>query len=165
MIGNSETFQVSTPSDREIAMTRVFNAPRELVFEAMTKPELIRQWLLGPPGWTMPVCEVDLRIGGAYRYVWRNQQGADMGMGGVFREIDPPTRIVQIERFDQCWNPGEAVGTLDLIERAGKTYLTLTVLYESKDARDIALKTPMDKGISASYNRLEELLAAERMAR
>jgi uncharacterized protein YndB with AHSA1/START domain len=165
MIANSETFQVSTPSDREIVMTRVFNAPRALVFEAMTKPELIRQWLLGPPGWTMPVCEVDLRIGGAYRYVWRNQQGTDMGMGGVFREINPPSRIVQTERFDKCWYSGEAVGTLDLDERGGKTYLTLTLLYESKDARDTALKATMDKGVSASYNRLEELLAAQGVTR
>ena len=85
--GASKALQVTTPSDREIAMTRVFNAPRRLVFDAWTKPELVKQWLLGPPGWTMPVCEIDLRVGGRYRFVWRGTDGAEMGMGGVHKEI------------------------------------------------------------------------------
>src|SRR6267143_6040370 len=89
------TLQVTTPSDREIAMTRVFNAPRHLVFDALTKPELVKQWLLGPPGWTMPVCEIDLRAGGQYRYVWRKEStGTEMGMGGVFREVVRPEKLV-----------------------------------------------------------------------
>jgi uncharacterized protein YndB with AHSA1/START domain len=76
------TLQITTPSNREIAMTRVFDAPRRLVFDAFTKPELVKQWLLGPPGWSMPVCEIDLKVGGAYRYVWRHTNGKEMGMGG-----------------------------------------------------------------------------------
>jgi uncharacterized protein YndB with AHSA1/START domain len=84
------TLKVTTPTDREIAMTRVFDAPRRLVFDALTKPELVKTWLLGPPGWSMPVCEIDLRVGGAYRFVWRGPDGTEMGMGGVNREIVVP---------------------------------------------------------------------------
>jgi len=101
------TLQINTPSEREIAMTRVFDAPRNLVFEAFTKPELIKRWLLGPDGWSMPVCEVDLKVGGKYRYVWRrDSDGTEMGMGGVYREIATPERIVATEKFDQAWYPG-----------------------------------------------------------
>jgi uncharacterized protein YndB with AHSA1/START domain len=153
--------QITTPTDREIAMTRVFDAPRQLVFKACTTPELIRRWLLGPPGWTMPVCEIDLRVGGRYRYVWRNEKtGAEMGMGGVYREIVAPERIVASERFDDPWYEGEAVGTLLLMEKDGKTTLTQTVLYQSREVRDAVLKTPMEKGVAASYDRLAEILAS-----
>src|SRR5271169_1288458 len=110
------TLQLTTPTDREIAMTRVFDAPLGLVFEALTKPELIKQWLLGPPGWTMPVCEMDLRVGGSYRFVWSGPGGVEMGLGGVFREIAPPHRFVATERFDQAWYPGEALVTNALVE-------------------------------------------------
>ena len=96
----SGSFHVTTPSDREIAMTRVFEVPRQLVFEAITQPELVSQWLLGPPGWSMPVCEIDLRVGGKYRYVWRHQNGKEMASGGEFREIVPPARLVATERFE-----------------------------------------------------------------
>jgi uncharacterized protein YndB with AHSA1/START domain len=140
-------------------MTRIFDAPRALVFDALTKPELVRQWLLGPAGWSMPVCEIDLRVGGSYRYVWRHDKGQEMGMGGVFREIVPPERIVSTEKFDESWYPGEAVGTLVLTEQAGKTTLTQTVRYESAEALQAVLKSPMEEGVAAGYNRLEELLA------
>ena len=159
-MNNTNTLKVTTPSDREIVMTRVFDAPRHLVFEALSKPELVKQWLLGPPGWTMPVCEVDLRVGGAYRFLWRGPDGAEMGSRGVFREVVPPERFVATERFDHPWYPGEAVVTNALIEKNGKTTLTLTVLYESREARDDVLKTPMDKGVGMSYDRLEQLLAS-----
>jgi uncharacterized protein YndB with AHSA1/START domain len=152
--------KITTPSDREILMTRVFDAPRHLVYEAMTRPELLKRWLLGPPGWTMVVCDVDLRVGGNYRYVWRNEDGRDMGMGGVYREIKAPERIVSTEVFDQSWYPGEAVGTTVLIENGGKTTLHSTVLYESKEARDGVLQSGMEDGVDASYDRLEELLAS-----
>jgi uncharacterized protein YndB with AHSA1/START domain len=151
--------QVTTPTDREIAMTRIFAAPRRLVFDALTKPELVKQWLLGPPGWSMPVCEIDLRVGGAYRYVWRHTNGNEMGMGGVYREIAAPERIVATEKFDEAWYPGEAVGTLVLSEQGGKTTITQTVLYQSREARDAVLKSGMEKGVAASYDRLAELLA------
>src|SRR6266446_2444427 len=114
---NLGNLKLTTRGDREIVMTRVFDAPRSLVFDAFTKPELVKQWLLGPPGWSMPVCEIDLRVGGTYRYVWRHANGNEMGMGGVYREIVAPERIVTTEKFDESWYPGEAVGTVVLVEK------------------------------------------------
>jgi len=152
--------KVVANGDREIVMTRVFDAPRRLVFEAMSKPELVQRWLLGPDGWTMPVCEIDLRVGGKYRYVWRNiTSGEEMGMGGMYREIVVPERVVATEKFDQAWYPGEAVGTIILTEQAGKTTLTQTILYNSRETRDAVLKSPMETGVAASYNRLDEIVA------
>jgi uncharacterized protein YndB with AHSA1/START domain len=155
---NTGNLKLTTPSDREVVMTRVFSAPRELIFNAMHQPELLRRWLLGPPGWAMPVCDVDFRVGGAYRYVWRNDDGIEMGMGGVYREIVAPEKIVCTQLFDQDWTGGEAVGTLTLTERDGKTTLVNRVLYSSREARDGVLKTPMEHGVAAGYDRLEELL-------
>jgi uncharacterized protein YndB with AHSA1/START domain len=161
---NSETFKMTTPSDLEIAMTRVFNAPRRLVFEALTKPELVKQWLLGPPGWTMPICEIDLRVGGAYRYVWRHADGKEMGMGGVFREIVAPERIIHTERFEQPWYPGEALVTNVLVEQSGKTTLSVTSRFDTRETRDGVLKSGMEKGVTVSYDRLEQLLASQASA-
>jgi uncharacterized protein YndB with AHSA1/START domain len=153
------TLQITTPSDREIAMTRVFNAPRHLVFDAMTKPELVKKWLLGPPGWTMPVCEIDLRVGGHYRYVWRRESsGKEMGMGGVYREIVPQERLVCTELFDEAWYAGESLITTILVEQGGRTTMTTTMLYVSQEVRDGVLKSGMESGIAASYDRLTELL-------
>jgi uncharacterized protein YndB with AHSA1/START domain len=151
--------KITAPGDREIVMTRSFNAPRALVFDAFTKPELVKQWLLGPPGWTMPVCESDPRVGGKYRYVWRNiKNGTEMGMGGVYREVAPPERIVATEKFDESWYPGGAVVTFVLTEQAGETTVTQTILYDSREAREAVLKSPMESGVTAGFNRLEELL-------
>jgi uncharacterized protein YndB with AHSA1/START domain len=159
-MANAGKLTVTASGDRELVMTRAFDAPRHLVFEAYTRPELVQRWLLGPPGWTMPVCEIDLRVGGAYRYVWRGTDGTEMGMGGVYREVVRPERIVCTEKFDQPWYPGEALDTLTLVERDGKTTLTQTVLYESREARDAVLKSPMEQGVAVSYDRLAELLAS-----
>jgi uncharacterized protein YndB with AHSA1/START domain len=158
--------KVTAIGEREIVMTRRFAAPRRLVFDAFTKPELVKQWLLGPPGWSMPVCEIDLRVGGAFRYVWRNERsGKEMGMGGVYREIVVPERIVNTEKFDDPWYPGEAVGTLVLLEQGEVTTITQTVLYETREIRDGILKTPMESGVAASYDRLEDLLASQAPAK
>lgn len=156
---NVGALKVTTPSEREIAMTRVFDAPRDLVFDAHTKPELIKRWLGVRAGWTMPVCEVDLRVGGKYRYLWRGPNGKDMGMGGTFREVVRPERLVATERFDESWYPGEALDTSTFVERGGKTTLTITVLYESREARDAVLETPMAVGVSEGYDKLAELLS------
>jgi uncharacterized protein YndB with AHSA1/START domain len=156
---NAGNLKVTTRGDREIVMTRAFDAPRKPVFDAFTKPELVKQWLLGPPGWSMPVCEIDLRVGGTYRYVWRKAGVPDMGLGGVYREVLAPERVVSTEKFDQAWYPGEAVGTLVLVEQGGKTTVTQTVIYESQEARDGILKSGMEKGVAASFDRLAELLA------
>ena len=159
---SSGGLKVMARGDREIAMTREFDAPRQLVFDAFTKPELVRRWLLGPDGWSMPVCEIDLRVGGRYRYVWRHvADGNEMGMGGVYREIVVPERIVATEKFDEAWYPGEAVGTLVLVEQNGKTLITQTVVYESRETRDAVLKSPMESGVAASYDRLEDLVASQ----
>jgi len=154
------TLKVEARGDREIVMTRVFDAPRRLVFDAFTKPELLKRWLTGPPGWTLAVCEIDLRVGGSLRYMWRGPAGEEMGMRGVFREITPPDRIVGTEKFDQAWYPGEAVGTVVLTEQGGKTTLTQTIVYESREARDIVLKSPMEQGLGMSYDHLADLLAS-----
>jgi len=127
----SDSFKLSTPSDREIRVTRVFDAPRALVFQAFTKPEYVKRWLLGPPGWSMPVCEIDLRAGGTYRYLWRqDKDGKEMGMRGVFREIVAMERIVATEEFDESWYPGEAVDTTVFADEGKATRMTITVLYE-----------------------------------
>ncbi len=155
----TDSFKVSLPSDREIKVTRNFDAPRPLVFDAFTKPELVRRWLLGPPGWTMPVCEINLRVGGAYRYAWRSEQdGSQMAMGGIFREVLPHERLVATEKFDDAWYPGEALDTTVFFEKRGITTTTITILYESQEARDMASRSGMEYGMAAGYDRLETLL-------
>lgn len=152
--------EVTTPGDPEIAMTRVFDAPCGLVFDAWTRPELLKLWLLRPPGWSLPVCEIDLRAGGALRFVWRGADGTEMGLRGVYREIAPPGRLVHTELFDQDWTGGETLVTAVLAERDGRTTVTVTVLYATRAARDAALATGMEQGVAASYDRLAELLAS-----
>ena len=160
-MNNSRTFNITAHGDREIVVMRVFDAPRRLVFDAYTKPELVKTWLLGPDGWSMPVCEIDLRVGGKYRYVWKNDSdGCEMGMGGIYREVVAPERIVGTEVFDEAWYPGEAVDTIVLIERDGKTTLTQTIDYDSRATRDAVLKSPMQYGMAMSYDRLEKFLPA-----
>lgn len=151
---------VEARGERDVVFTREFNAPRTLVFEAHSKPEHIRRWLLGPAGWTMPACEVDFRVGGRYRFVWKHADGREMAMGGVYREIKAPERIVTTELFDEDWTGGEAVQTLVLTERGSKTFMTNTVVYASREARDGALATPMADGMETGYARLDELLAS-----
>jgi uncharacterized protein YndB with AHSA1/START domain len=148
----------TTPSDREVTMTRVFDAPRRLVFEAWTSPKHLPHWMLGPEGWTMPVCEVDLRPGGAWRFVWRKADGSEMEMHGVYREVKPPEWVVSTESWGGEWP--ETINTLTLTEKDGKTTMSQTVLYPSKDARDAAMKTGMKDGASMSFDRLAEHLRA-----
>ena len=153
---NSDTFKVSTPSDREIRLTRLFDAPRHLVFEAMTKAEHIRRWwgCLGE-GYSVPVCEVDLRPGGAWRFVNRHPHG-EVAFYGVYREIAPPERLVFTETMEPHPDPGSVV-TAVFTEEKGKTRLTVTAEYPSLEIRDIVLKSGMEKGAAISYDRLEEV--------
>jgi len=151
-------------SDREIVMTRTFNAPRHLVFDAWTKPELLKRWFGTPPGWTMPVCEVDLRPGGTYRYVMHGPAGEEVVMRGEYREIVRPERLVTTEVFagfsEVGWRPEDAtVSTMVLTEKDGRTTWTATVVYPSKAVRDAALESPMESGMSASFAKLEDVLA------
>jgi uncharacterized protein YndB with AHSA1/START domain len=154
------TLRLEARGDREIIMAREFDAPRHLVYEALTTPALIRRWLGVMEGWSMAVCEVDLRVGGSYRYQWRGPGGVEMGMRGVYREIVPNQRIVSTEAFDESWYPGDAVGTAELTEKGGRTTLTTTVLYSSREARDAVLKSPMESGVAKGYDQLEALLAS-----
>lgn len=153
--------KITTPSDREIAMTRVFDAPRHMVYEAFTRPELVRRWLGAIEGWRMDVCEIDLKVGGGYRYLWRGPDGNQMGMRGVYREIVPDERLVVTEQFDDPWYEGEAVVTVTFEEQGGRTTMTEVVLYASKDVRDAVLKSPMEEGVAASFDKLAEILAEE----
>lgn len=154
--------KVTTPTDREIVMTRLFDAPRELVFDAMSKPELVRRWLFGPPGWSMAVCEDEQRVGGTFRCVWRGPDGQEMAMRGIYRELVPPERIVRTESFEFGCDAqaGEQLATLVLTEQGARTLLTLTLVYPSKEARDATIASGMERGVTASYDRLAELLAS-----
>jgi uncharacterized protein YndB with AHSA1/START domain len=154
---------VTTPSDREVVVTRVFNAPRSLVFEAWTNPKYVPQWMLGPEGWIMPICEIDLRPGGAWHFVWRQTSGTEMEMRGVYREIAPPERLVTTESWGADWP--ETVNTVVLREENGKTTMTLTILYPSKEARENALKAGMKEGMEMTFDRLEKHLLASQSAR
>lgn len=150
---------ITTPSDREIVIVREFDAPRDLVFLCYTKPELLKRWY-GLPDWTMPVCEIDLRVGGRWRFVTRAPNGWEMGSGGVYREVVAPERLVSTETYDQDWTGGETINTVTFSEAGGKTTTTTTVLYSSKEARDGAAATPMADGMETGFKRLDALLAA-----
>jgi uncharacterized protein YndB with AHSA1/START domain len=140
-----------------VRVTRAFDAPRDLIFDAHTKPDLLKKWLLGPPGWTMPVCEVDLRVGGKYRSVWRSDaDGSEFAIGGVYREIAAPERLVTLEHMEGM--EGNALCTLTLTERGGRTTLVQTMQFATKEARDAALATGMTDGMAQSYDRLEAII-------
>ena len=152
---NTGTLKVTTPSDREIVLTRVFDAPRKLVFDALSKPELLKRWF-GPHGHSLVVCEVDFTVGGAWRFVIESPDGRRMGMSGVFQEIVPGERTVHTEAFDEY--PGDSVITTVLTEHDGKTTLTATALYESREVRDIVIESGMEHGAAETYDRLADLL-------
>lgn len=159
-VKNAGSLKITAAGEREIVMTRVFDAPRKLVFDAHTEPELLKRWLFRPNGWSLAVCDIDLRVGGAFRYVWRKVDGTEMGMSGTYREIVRPERIVHTEVFDDPWFPGTAIITTVLLERDARTTFTCTMLYESREARDGVLKSPMESGLDAGYSRLDDLLAS-----
>lgn len=155
---NSETFVVSLPSECEIRLTRLFNAPVQLVFEVMSKPEHVREWWgqLGE-GYSVPVCEIDFRVGGKWRFVNRHPQG-EAEFYGEYLEIDPPHRTVFTEIFAP-FPDSPSVVTSELTEEQGKTRLTATVRYPSRQVRDMVRSTGMEHGAGLSYDRLEEVLA------
>jgi uncharacterized protein YndB with AHSA1/START domain len=156
---NSGSFKVTTPSDQEIRMTRLFSAPRQFVFEAMTRPEHVKQWWgrLGE-GYSVPVCEIDLRVGGAWRFVNRHPKGEAV-FYGEYREITPPSRLVFTEIFEQ-FPDSVSVVTTELTDEDGKTRMTATVRYPSLDVRDMVLASGMSHGAGISYDRLDDLVAA-----
>ena len=157
---NEGALTIEPRGDREIVMTRTFDAPRRLVFESLTRPELLKRWLGVFGDWSMAVCDVDLRVGGTYRYVWHGPDGKEMGMHGVYREIEPNERLVMTEVFDEPWYPGEVLGTTTLVEQDGKTTLTTVDRYESREARDGVLGSGMARGVAAGYEALDAILAS-----
>lgn len=154
------TITITTPSECELRWSRRFRAPVARVFEAMTKPELVKRWLLGPDGWAMPVCEIDLKPGGRYRYVWRRERdGKEMGAGGVFQEITAPTHVSFTEVFDEAWYSGHALGSYRLLDEHTATLLVQTMRYESREVRDEVLRSGFESGIEKSNERLDALFA------
>ena len=158
---NAGDLKIEPRGEREVVITRSFQAPRHLVFEAITRPELIQRWMGVFGEWSFDRCEVDLRVGGAYRYVWRGPDEERMGMYGVFREIAPPERIVATEAFDEPWFPGEIVVTTVLTERGGRTTMTMTTICDTTEVRDAILNSGMEHGLVPGYATLDEILASQ----
>jgi uncharacterized protein YndB with AHSA1/START domain len=157
MIGRgSGKLKVTLPSDREILLERVFDAPRRLVFEAMTRPELVRRWYNAFEGFTMPVCDIDLRVGGRWRYVLRSPEGQEIAFHGEYREIVPPERIVNTEIFEAFPDEG-TVCTVTLEERGDKTHYTCRVVHDTKEGRDGHIGSGMERGADLCMDRLDEV--------
>jgi uncharacterized protein YndB with AHSA1/START domain len=156
--------QVTMPSDREVKVTRSFRAPRALVYRAYTEPQLVRQWLLGPPGWSMPVCEMDVRVGGNFRWRWRSEDGGnEFGFTGTFREVQPSSKLVHTEAYDpgtvgDGYPGNDAIVTVTFVEDGGFTTVTTLIDFGSKEARDAAVATGMTDGMEQSYQLLDRLL-------
>jgi uncharacterized protein YndB with AHSA1/START domain len=148
----------TTPSDLEIVATRVFHAPRELVFDAWTSPEHLPNWMTGPEGWTMTVCDIDLRPGGAWHFAWSKSDGTDMAMHGIYDEVDRPRRLVRTESWGGDW--ADTLNTLELTEAGGYTTAVSTSVYPTLEARDAALGSGMKEGMNISFNRLETHLSS-----
>lgn len=160
----SKPAQVTLPSDREVRVTRTFNAPRTLVWDAHTKPELVTKWMLGPPGWSMPVCEMDVRPGGAYKWRWQSDEdGKQFGFHGTFSDVNAPMRLVHEEYYDAGDVGGDmptnepALITLELSEANGVTTLVCTMKFASKESRDGAVATGMTDGMEIGYARLDDM--------
>jgi uncharacterized protein YndB with AHSA1/START domain len=159
-----EKAQVSQPNDHEVKVVRSFRAPRDLVYKAYTTPDLVKRWLLGPPGWTMPVCEMDVRVGGTYRWRWRNDEsGKEFGFHGEFKEVSAPAKLVHSEYFD-AGDGGGGTGEgatirVEFTEDNGITTMTSVMDFGTKRARDAAVATGMTDGMEQSYQRLDGVLA------
>ena len=151
------TLRVATPDDHEIELTRVFDAPRALVWRTFTEPALVRRWLTGPPGHSMASCEIDLSVGGRWRYVWRMSDGAEIGASGSYRELVAPERIVHTEAFDP-WPDNQSLVTTTFAEEGGRTTMVMVARYDSKETRDVVLASGMEDGFGNSCDNLDELL-------
>ena len=167
MMPTIDRAQVTLPSDSEVKVVRSFRAPRAMVYRAYTEPQLLQRWLLGPPGWSMPVCEMDVRVGGSFRWQWQSDDGAQrFGFSGTFREVQPPARLVHTEAYDPGTvgggYPGKpAIVTVTFLEQAGITTMTTLVDFGSKEARDGAVATGMTDGMEQSYQLLDGLLGGD----
>lgn len=161
-MAGSEKLTVIAKNDLEIVITRVFDAPREIVFQAHGQPEMLKRWMLGPPSWEMTDCEIERRANGSYRWAWRHENGQTMSIHGVIREWTPPARFVstQVMKDMKC----ETLVTHEFAERDGKATLTMTTRYPSRQMRDAALQREMEHGVALSYDRLDEVLRSRARA-
>ena len=166
--GNERKLVIDAVGDREVVITRSLAAPRQLVFDAWTKPDQVPRWCAGN-GWSMPVCQIDLRVGGAWRYILHGPQGLKMGIKGVYQEIAAPDRLVTTESYDDGEGgpltgrlemfTGESINTLTLVERNGVTTASVQVLYPDRQARDRVLGGGMEHGYAEAFDLLDRLLA------
>ena len=156
---NPSNLTITTPTDREVVLTRVFDASADLVFNALTKPELLKRWY-GPNGWAMVVCDIDLRVGGKWRFVSQRPDGKKIGQFGIYHEIVRPTRIVNSEAWED-WDAGETQVTTTLTEHDGRTTFHNTILFPSKEVRDTVVKSGLEHGAAETYDRLAQVLADE----
>jgi uncharacterized protein YndB with AHSA1/START domain len=157
---HADTVEITTPSDREVVLTRVFDAPRALVFDALTTPDLLKRWY-GPTGWSLVVCDIDLRVGGRWRYVVRRPDGKEIGQKGVYREIARSERIVNTESWVDS-DAGETLVTTVLTEVNGKTTFSSTIVFPSKEVRDTVVKNGLTRGVTETYDKLAAVLASIR---
>jgi uncharacterized protein YndB with AHSA1/START domain len=158
----NDDLTLAAHGDNAISITRSFAAPKAMLFDAWTKPELVRRWLLGPDGWTMPDCHIDLTVGGTYRYVLKHvSKDERVIFGGTFKEIARPDRLAATEHFEEPFFPGEAMNVTTFVEKNGRTIVTTISTHASKEARDGAMASGMEKGVKRSYDRLDEMLMSE----
>jgi uncharacterized protein YndB with AHSA1/START domain len=158
-MSGSKYLEFSQPGALQILLKRIFDAPRARVFEALTRPDLLKRWVVRSPGWSLVSCEVELEVGGAYRFIWLGPGNVIMGMHGVYREILPPERLVSIEFFDDDWPGGELVTTLSLSGTGSRTALAQKVYYPTRESRDAAVDCGLEHSMAASYSLLDDLLA------
>jgi uncharacterized protein YndB with AHSA1/START domain len=157
--------EASTPSDTEVLVKRSFDAPVILVWRAYTEPDLVRRWLLGPPGWSMPICEMDVRVGGKYRWRWRgDEDGKEFGFSGEFQEVTPHSKLVHTQDYDagdleDSMGQEGAVVTVTFEEANGVTRVATSIKFASKEDRDAAFSTGMTDGMEMGYKRLDRVLA------
>ena len=156
----STTLAVSTPSDLEVVIERMFDAPADMVFDCYTKPDLVRRWMTGMDGWSLSTCDIDLRPGGTYRYIWSGPDDASMGLTGVFHEIERPTRLLTTETFDDDFGMGKMLIDAGFAAAENeRTRLKQVITYQSRAQRDASLETGMTDGMSISFASLDALLA------
>lgn len=160
VLSHAGATQFSLVNDTDVVATRHFNAPRHLVFDAWTQPAHLPHWMTGPDGWQMPVCEIDLRVGGQWHFVWRRNDGTEMSMVGTYLEIDPPSKLVSTEKWGKEWP--ETINSVVLTEDNGQTLMTLTITYPSKVAREKALSTGGVSGMEMSFTRMDNYLQSVR---
>lgn len=159
MSKNNESLIFVPDEERGIVITRVFDCTREQLFDAYTCPELIQRWLIGPPEGVLSKCEVDLRVGGSFRFAWKNTEGFEIIIGGIYQEINRPEKLVYSEKLFNSWYPGETIQTINLTEKNGKTFFHCSILYETHQTREVVLDSSFEFGVISNFNRLEDLLA------